>query len=45
VLFPELKGQFFGEWGLIYNIKRTVSAQAKTDCILLSISKEIFIEK
>ena len=37
------EGQFFGEWGLIYNIKRTVSAQAKTDCVLLSISKEIFI--
>ncbi len=37
------EGQFFGEWGLIYNIKRTVSAQAKTDCILLSISKEIFM--
>ena len=37
------EGQFFGEWGLIYNIKRTVSAQAKTDCVLLSISKEIFM--
>jgi CRP-like cAMP-binding protein len=37
------EGQFFGEWGLIYNIKRTVSAKAKTDCVLLSISKEIFM--
>lgn len=36
------EGGFFGEWGLIYNIKRTTSTYAKEDSILLSFDKQIF---
>ena len=35
-------GSFFGEWGLIYNINRTVSAYAKENSILLSFNKKLF---
>lgn len=36
------EGNFFGEWGLIYNIKRTTSTYAKENSILLSFDKKIF---
>ena len=36
-------GEFFGEWGLMFKIKRTVTAIAKEEkTILLGISNEIF---
>ena len=35
-------GTYFGEWGLIYKIRRTVSAYAKEDTCLLGFDKFIF---
>lgn len=35
-------GSYFGEWGLIYKIKRTVSAYAKEDTLLLGFDKYTF---
>lgn len=35
-------GAYFGEWGLIYKINRTVSAYAKEDTLLLGFDKTIF---
>ena len=35
-------GTYFGEWGLIYKIKRTVSAYAKEDTCLLGFDKLTF---
>ena len=36
------EGNFFGEWGLIYNIKRTTTTYAKEPSIVLSFDKTIF---
>lgn len=36
------EGNFFGEWGLIYNIKRTTTTYAKEPSIVLSFDKNIF---
>ena len=35
-------GSYFGEWGLIYKINRTVSAYAKEDTLLLGFDKYTF---
>ena len=35
-------GSYFGEWGLIYKINRTVSAYAKEDTLLLGFDKFAF---
>ena len=35
-------GTFFGEWGLIYKINRTVSAYAKEDTLLLGFDRATF---
>ena len=36
------EGQFFGEWGLIYNIPRTTSAVSVGDTVLLAFDRETF---
>jgi CRP-like cAMP-binding protein len=35
-------GAYFGEWGLIYKINRTVTAYAKEDTVLLRFEKYVF---
>ena len=35
-------GSYFGEWGFIFKINRTVSAYAKEDSLLLKFDKNIF---
>ena len=37
-------GTYFGEWGFIFRIKRTVSAYAKEDTLLLKFDKKCFKE-
>ena len=36
------EGQFFGEWGLIYNIPRTTSAVSVGDTVLLAFDRVTF---
>ena len=38
------KGSFFGELSLIDSLNRTASAEAKTDCVLYSISQDNFFK-
>ena len=38
------EGAFFGEWGFIFKINRTVSAYAKEDSLLLKFDKNCFKE-
>jgi CRP-like cAMP-binding protein len=37
-------GSFFGEYEVIYNLKREYSVRAKTDCIVLVLKKKNYLQ-